>query len=42
MQAGKTSKDVLQKKYEKLLQQDAELQRITVEAQREMQRKEQS
>ncbi|APR76997.1 Outer membrane protein H precursor [Minicystis rosea] len=41
MQAGKSSKDVLQKKYEKLLQQDAELQRITVEAQREMQRKEQ-
>jgi outer membrane protein len=39
MQAGKTSKEVLQKKYEKLLQQDADLQRITVDAQREMQRK---
>ena len=41
MQAGKTSKDLLQKKYEKLLQQDQELQRITADAQREMQRKEQ-
>lgn len=39
MQAGRTAKEVLQKKYEKLLQQDAELQRITVDAQREMQRK---
>lgn len=39
MQAGKTSKELLQKKYEKLLQQDADLQRVTVEAQREMQRK---
>lgn len=41
MQGGKVSKDVLQKKYEKLVQQDAELQKITMEYQREMQRKEQ-
>ncbi len=40
-QSGKISKDVVQKKYEKLMQQDAELQKTTVEAQREMQRKEQ-
>lgn len=40
-QQGSISKEVLQKKYEGLLKQDAELQRITVDAQREMQRKEQ-
>jgi outer membrane protein len=41
VQAGRTPKDVLQKKYEKLLQLDAELQKLQVDAQREMQRKEQ-
>jgi len=41
MQHGKTSKELLQKKYEKLVQLDAELQKITVDYQREMQRKEQ-
>jgi len=40
-QQGRTSKEALQKKYEALLKQDADLQRITVDAQREMQRKEQ-
>ena len=40
-QQGRTSKDLLQKKYEALLKQDAELQRSTGDAQREMQRKEQ-
>lgn len=38
---GKISKEALQKKYEKLVQQDQELQKVTVEYQREMQRKEQ-
>jgi outer membrane protein len=41
VQAGKTPKETLQKKYEKLLQLDAELQKLQLEAQREMQRKEQ-
>src|SRR5690242_10194135 len=40
-QQGKVSKEQLQKKYEKLVQADADIQRATVEAQREMQRKEQ-
>ncbi len=40
-QANKTPKEVLQKKYEKLLQADAELQRLQVDSQREMARKEQ-
>jgi outer membrane protein len=40
-QGGRTPKEALQKKYEKLLQQDAEIQRLQVDAQREMQRKEQ-
>jgi outer membrane protein len=40
-QGGRTAKEVLQKKYEKLLQQDAEIQRLQVDLQREMQRKEQ-
>lgn len=40
MQAGKTSKDLLQKKYEALLQQQADLQGLLSDAQREMQRKE--
>lgn len=40
MQAGKTSKELLQKKYESLMQQQAELQAQLVDAQREMQRKE--
>lgn len=40
-QRKKVSQEVLQKKYEALLKQDAELQRLTLEAQREMQRKEQ-
>ncbi len=41
VQAGKTPREVMQKKYEQLIAQDAELQKITLEAQREMQRKEQ-
>ena len=41
VQAGKTPKEALQKKYEKLLQLDAELQKLQLDAQREMQRKEQ-
>jgi outer membrane protein len=41
VQAGRVPKEVLQKKYEKLIQQDSELQKVTLEAQREMQRKEQ-
>ncbi len=40
-QSGKTPKEALQKKYERLLQADAELQRLQGEAQREMARKEQ-
>ena len=40
-QSGKTPKEALQKKYERLLQADAELQRIQVDSQREMARKEQ-
>jgi outer membrane protein len=40
-QSGKLSKDAVQKEYEKLMAQDQELQKATVEAQREMQRKEQ-
>ncbi len=40
MQAGKTSKDILQKKYEALLQAQSDIQGQLVEAQREMQRKE--
>jgi outer membrane protein len=40
-QGGKTPKEALQKKYERLLQADAEIQRLQVDAQREMQRKEQ-
>jgi outer membrane protein len=40
MQAGKSSKELLQKKYEKLLQQDADFQKLQMEYQREMQRKE--
>ena len=40
-QGGKISKEALQKKYEKLVALDAEIQKITVEFQREMQRKEQ-
>lgn len=39
-QAGKTSKELLQKKYDTLMQQQAELQSQLVDAQREMQRKE--
>jgi len=39
-QGGKTSKEVLQKKYENLVRQEAEFQNSTLEAQREMQRKE--
>ncbi len=38
--AGKTPKETLQKKYENLQQQAAEFQAITLDAQREMQRKE--
>lgn len=41
VQANKVSKDVLQKRYEKLVGQDGELQKITLDYQREMQRKEQ-
>jgi len=40
-QGGKTPKEALQKKYERLLQADAEIQRIQVDSQREMSRKEQ-
>jgi outer membrane protein len=40
-QNPKVDKVVLQKKYEKLVQLDAEIQRLQVDAQREMQRKEQ-
>lgn len=40
-QGGKLSKEALQKKYEKLVQADGELQKITADYQREMQRKEQ-
>lgn len=40
-QGGRVAKEVLQKKYEKLVQQDAEVQRLQVDLQREMQRKEQ-
>jgi outer membrane protein len=40
-QQGRTSKEALQKKYEALLKQDADLQRATADAQRDMQRKEQ-
>jgi outer membrane protein len=40
-QSGKTPKEALQKKYERLLQADAELQRLQVDSQREMARKEQ-
>jgi outer membrane protein len=40
-QNPKVDKAILQKKYEKLVQLDGEIQRLQVEAQREMQRKEQ-
>jgi outer membrane protein len=40
-QQGKVSKEQIQKKYENLVRQDAEFQRLTLEAQNEMQRKNQ-
>jgi outer membrane protein len=41
MKAGKASKEALEKKRDNLLKQEAELQQVTLDAQREMQRKEQ-